>query len=37
MLDAGLTQPEIDAFLSEAKAGDYDALLRTCVRWFETE
>jgi hypothetical protein len=32
MLDA-----ENDAFLSEAKPGDYDALLRTCTLWFEVD
>jgi hypothetical protein len=37
MLDAGVPKAEIDAFLNEAKAGDYDALLRTCTLWFEVE
>ena len=27
------TKEEIDAFLKEATAGDYDALLRTCLEW----
>jgi hypothetical protein len=34
---AGLPKTEIDAFIAEATAGDYDNLLQTCMRWFETE
>ena len=29
----GVDQAEIDLFYAEAKAGDYDALLRTCMAW----
>lgn len=25
----------IDAFTAEAQSGDYDHLLRTCMRWFD--
>lgn len=32
---AGLPQAEVDAFYSEAKAGDYDHLLGTAMRWVE--
>jgi hypothetical protein len=32
---AGLARSEIDAFTAEATAGDYDALLQTCLRWFD--
>ena len=28
---------EIDAFRKEAMSGDYDHLLRTCMRWVEVE
>jgi hypothetical protein len=37
MREADLPKAEIEAFLSEAKAGDYDHLLRTCMLWFEIE
>jgi hypothetical protein len=37
MRETGLPQREFEAFLQEAKAGDYDALLRTCMKWFEVE
>jgi hypothetical protein len=30
---AGATKEETDTFLTEAKSGDYDKLLRTCSRW----
>ena len=33
MRRAGLSQKERDAFLEEAKSGDYDHLLQTCMRW----
>ena len=26
---------EVPAFMAEAKAGDYDALLRTAMKWFD--
>jgi hypothetical protein len=32
-MHADLPQAEIEAFLQEAKAGDYDALLRTGIWW----
>ncbi len=32
---AGVPQPDIDAFLKEAKSGDYDHLLQTCTEWFD--
>ena len=31
---AGLPQEQVDAFMKEATAGDYDHLLATCMRWF---
>ncbi|WP_114965091.1 hypothetical protein [Alkalilacustris brevis] len=34
--DAGLSEDEIAAFMAEAMAGDYDHLLQTAMRWFET-
>jgi hypothetical protein len=34
-LDAGLSEDEIAAFMTEAMAGDYDHLLQTAMRWFE--
>jgi hypothetical protein len=37
MIDAGLPKPEIDAFMEEARAGDYDHLLRTCMKWLVVE
>jgi hypothetical protein len=37
MRQAGVSKAEIDAFLTEAKSGDYDHLLQTCMRWFEVE
>ncbi len=37
MLDADVPKEEIDAFLTEARRADYDALLHTCMRWFEVE
>jgi len=32
---AGLTANEIAKFTDEAKAGDYDHLLQTCIEWVE--
>jgi hypothetical protein len=37
MRSARLPQAEIDAFMAEATAGDYDRLLQTCLRWFDVE
>tara|TARA_Y100000034_G_C6813063_1_gene365575 strand:+ start:634 stop:834 length:201 start_codon:yes stop_codon:yes gene_type:complete len=34
---AGWSQEEIDAYLAEAKSGDYDHLLQTTMRYFEVE
>jgi hypothetical protein len=34
---AGLDKAEIDLFIAEATAGDYDNLLQTCIRWFEVQ
>lgn len=33
---AGVPQTEIDQFLSEATAGDYDSLLQTVMSWVDT-
>lgn len=30
---AGVPKAEIDAFYEEARNGDYDHLLQTCMRW----
>lgn len=32
---AGLPPEDIDTFMQEATAGDYDQLLATCMRWFD--
>jgi len=32
---AGVSQTERDAFLQEATAGDYDALLQVVMQWVE--
>ena len=32
---AGWTKREIDAFLMEAKSGDYDHALGACEKWFD--
>jgi hypothetical protein len=32
---AGISPAERDAFVQEATAGDYDALLQTVMRWVE--
>jgi hypothetical protein len=32
---AGVVQEEIDRFTKEARAGDYDHLLRTVMKWVE--
>jgi hypothetical protein len=31
--DAGASSEDLAAFVAEATASDYDALLRTCMRW----
>ena len=31
---AGLTREEINAFINEAKSGDYNNLLQVCQHWF---
>ena len=33
----GVSTEEVEAFLTEAKSGDYDHLLQTCMRWVEVE
>jgi hypothetical protein len=33
----GLSSVEIARFFDEAMGGDYDHLLRTCLRWFECD
>lgn len=30
-----LSQEEIDAFTKEARSGNYDHLLQTCMAWFD--
>ena len=34
---AGNSQEMVDAFLAEAKAGDYNHLLAACMRWADVE
>ena len=34
---AGLSKEEQEAFMDEAKEGDYDHLLCTCMKWFTVE
>ena len=34
---AGVDKAERDAFYAEATAGDYDALLRTAMRWVNVD
>ena len=34
---AGVSQEEINAFLDESMAGDYDNVLRTAVKWVSVE
>lgn len=34
---AGLSKSEIDAFMQEAKSGDYNHLLNTCMEWFDID
>jgi hypothetical protein len=33
--NAGVSSEEVSEFVTEAKAGDYDHLLQTCMRWVE--
>ncbi len=33
--EAGASQAEVEEFLAEATAGDYQALLAACYRWVE--
>jgi hypothetical protein len=37
MRQAGIDKQERDAFMAEATAGDYNALLATCMRWVNTD
>ena len=32
---ARLPQEELDLFMNEAKSGDYDHLLQTCMKWVD--
>lgn len=32
---AGIPPEEISAFMDEAKSGDYNHLLVTCMKWFD--
>ena len=34
---AGIEDAEINKFLDEAKQGDYDHLLRTCMKYFNVK
>ena len=34
---AGLSKAEIDEFMNEAKSGDYNHLLATCMAWFDID
>ncbi len=35
--DAGVPKEEEDKFIQEAKSGDYDQLLCTCMKWVDVE
>jgi hypothetical protein len=37
MRSAGVPQAQMEAFMREATAGDYNHLLATALRWFEIE
>jgi hypothetical protein len=37
MREARLTAEEKAAFNVEATSGDYDHLVQTCIRWFDTD
>lgn len=32
--DAGMDMEEFEIFIEEAKSGDYDHLIQTCMKWF---
>lgn len=32
---AGVEKSEVDQFITEATAGDYDHLLQTCMKWVD--
>ena len=34
---AELSKAEIDEFMTEAKSGDYNHLLATCMAWFDVD
>ena len=34
---AGVSREEIDAYLAEAKSGDYDNLLRATMKWWNCD
>ena len=34
---AGVDRSDIDKFMAEAKSGDYNHLLRTCMAWVDTD
>jgi hypothetical protein len=34
---AGLSKEEMDRFDQEARSGDYDTLLQTCMKWFDVD
>jgi len=31
----GVSKEEVEEFLTEAKSGDYDNLLQTCMKWVD--
>jgi hypothetical protein len=33
LIQHGVTKPEIDLFLEEARGGDYNQLIATCMSW----
>jgi hypothetical protein len=35
--NAGISQEEIDAFMTEATAGDYDHLLQAVIKWVNVD
>lgn len=37
LMDAGISDDEIQQFIKEVTAGDYDHLLRTCMEWVNVE
>lgn len=34
---AGVSKEEREEFFTEAKSGDYDNLLRTCMKWVDVQ